>query len=538
MQQLIFGLFGGTALLLLGIQMLGDGLEKAAGDAMKTILNKLTSSIWRGVGLGAFVTSIIQSSSATTVMVVGFVNAGMMTLTQALSIIYGANIGTTVTSHLLRLKIADYALPIIGIGVIMQMLSKNERRKNIGISILGFGLLFLGLDTLSSGSGYLSDNPGIKEAIQYYASNPFIAVLIGLILTGLIQSSTASTGLVVALAEVGLLSFPMAAGITLGNNIGTCVTAILASTGTSRAAKRAAWGHILFNVGGVVLFLPFFYPLIELISASSTDIKGQIANLHTIFNISTTLVFIPITAQFAKLLMRLVPDTEEEEAVGARHLDKLLLEMPDAAIGATYLELSRANLIAIDMYQSAYQATGHSDKELLQKISSSEDLINELQREVTRYMIEISKRSLSEAQAAVIPDLLHTIGDIERVGDHAFAMVEHVEKKINQGIEFSEPATLALTDVVEQLNKLSALAETSLEQRGGDFTRESKALTSSIAIIAETARDGHISRLERGECTVEAGVYYLDILSHFERIAEHFHNIVLSCAHRRSELLS
>jgi len=537
MQELIFGFFGGVALLVLGIDMLGDGLERAAGQAMRKILNTLTSSLWRGIAVGTLLTAIIQSSSAMTVMVVGFANAGMMTLEQALGIIYGANIGTTVSTQLLRLSITDYAMPIMGVGVAIKMITKNERARNFGHALIGFGMIFLGLSTLGTGSEVLTSDPAIRQAIQHYASNPFSAVLIGTVLTGVIQSSFASTGLVMSLANAGVLDFRMSAGITLGNNIGTCVTALLASTGTSRAAKRTAIAHIFFNITGTLIALVFFDAFTNFIATTSDNLIGQIANLHTIFNISATIIFIPITKYFARFLYRIVPAETQEAPMGSRHLDKLLLGTPDAALDATYLELGHAHMTAARMYANVYLANANNDTQYLTTMLDDEELTNILQRDITQYLIDLSQQGLSAEQAGQVTDILHSIGDIERIGDHAFAMVEHVEKKISENLHFSEVASQQLREIVDIVDELSHSVEETLKNHNDAFVDSSKALETSVKTLCEKAREGHIDRLERGLCTIDAGIYYLDILSHFERIAEHMRHIVLSCSHRRDELM-
>ena len=533
MKELIFGLFGGTALLLLGIEMLGEGMERAAGEAMKRILNRLTSSVWRGVALGTVVTSIIQSSSATTVMLVGFVNAGMMSLRQALGVIYGANIGTTITAQLLRLKITDYAMPIIAIGMLLRLFGRRERTRNLGYAAMGFGILFHGLVTLSSGSAFLVKNPQIAEIMQSYASNLFVAILIGAVFTGLIQSSSASTGLVIALASIGLLDLRMSAGIVFGCNIGTCVTAMLASLRSSTAARRTAIAHLGFNVIGVLLVIPFFSPFISLIEGTTPDIIGQIANIHTLFNTAAALIFIPFTRRYADLLYRLVPGEEEEIDLGARHLDKLLLNTPDIALEAAFRELQRTAEIARRMHQRVHQAMLRNERGLLKSVVTDEEQINLLQREITRYMVDLAQHDLSENQSSRIPDILHIIGDLERIGDHAFNVVEHVEKKIDSEIEFSEEATLQLATIMDHIGEMNELIGASLQDRRLHNSETSRSLLQRIRNECEEGRQGHILRLEHGTCTVEAGIYFLDILSHYERIAEHYLNICEACEQRR-----
>jgi phosphate:Na+ symporter len=528
MQDFLFGLIGGVALLLLGITMMGHGLERAAGNSLRKILSALTNNLLMGVGLGTVVTSIIQSSSAVTVLVVGFVNAGLMTLKQALGVIYGANIGTTMTGQIMRLKITDYALPIIAIGVILNLAAKSDRNKNLGNAITGFGILFLGLTTLGSGSAYVKSNPWLQELIINYTKNPLAAVAIGAFATAIIQSSSASTGLVIALAQVGLLDFHSAAGIILGNNIGTCITAWLASLHTDRAARRTAYAHVLFNITGVLLILPFFEQAVNFIQTTAPDVVGQIANIHTLFNIGTTLLFIPLTGLFVKLLYRLVPEVEGQITYGPRYLNKLLLETPEAAFAALYKELQHCHEVATLMVKQIFQSVFENDRAPLPDVLKEEDILNNLQSELISYVVLLSKQRLDIDQSQQIPAILHIVGDAERIGDHAKDMVELAHNKTEEKIIFSEEAHLELHQIQEQMLELAGLAQKALEyqEENPQLLNQAKSLEYSIKHLTEQGRMGHMTRLEVGSCTVRAGILYMDILSHLERIAEHYANMV------------
>ena len=528
MQDFLFGLIGGVALLLLGITMMGHGLERAAGNSLRKILSALTNNLLMGVGLGTVVTSIIQSSSAVTVLVVGFVNAGLMTLKQALGVIYGANIGTTMTGQIMRLKITDYALPIIAIGVILNLAAKSDRNKNLGNAITGFGILFLGLTTLGSGSAYVKSNPWLQELIINYTKNPLAAVAIGAFATAIIQSSSASTGLVIALAQVGLLDFHSAAGIILGNNIGTCITAWLASLHTDRAARRTAYAHVLFNITGVLLILPFFEQAVNFIQTTAPDVVGQIANIHTLFNIGTTLLFIPLTGWFVKLLYHLVPEVEGQITYGPRYLNKLLLETPEAAFAALYKELQHCHEVATLMVKQIFQSVFENDRATLPDVLKEEDILNNLQSELISYVVLLSKQRLDIDQSQQIPAILHIVGDAERIGDHAKDMVELAHNKTEEKIIFSEEAHLELHQIQEQMLELAGLAQKALEyqEENPQLLNQAKSLEYSIKHLTEQGRMGHMTRLEVGSCTVRAGILYMDILSHLERISEHYANMV------------
>lgn len=528
MQDFLFGMIGGVALLLLGITMMGHGLERAAGNSLRKILSALTNNLLMGVGLGTVVTSIIQSSSAVTVLVVGFVNAGLMTLKQALGVIYGANIGTTMTGQIMRLKITDYALPIIAIGVVINLAAKSDRLKNLGNAITGFGILFLGLTTLGSGADYVKNNPWLQELIINYTKNPLAAVAIGAFATAIIQSSSASTGLVIALAQVGLLDFHSAAGIVLGNNIGTCITAWLASLHTDRAARRTAYAHVLFNITGVTLILPFFDQAVKFIQTTAPDVVGQIANIHTLFNISTTLLFIPLTGWFVKLLYHLVPELEGRITYGPRYLNKLLLETPEAAFAALYKELQHCHEVATLMVKQIFQSVFENDRAPLPDVLKEEDILNNLQSELISYVVLLSKQRLDIDQSQQIPAILHIVGDAERIGDHAKDMVELAHNKTEEKIIFSEEAHLELHQIQEQMLELAGLAQKALEyqEENPQLLNQAKSLEYSIKHLTEQGRMGHMTRLEVGSCTVRAGILYMDILSHLERISEHYANMV------------
>lgn len=528
MQDFLFGMIGGVALLLLGITMMGHGLERAAGNSLRKILSALTNNLLMGVGLGTVVTSIIQSSSAVTVLVVGFVNAGLMTLKQALGVIYGANIGTTMTGQIMRLKITDYALPIIAIGVVINLAAKSDRLKNLGNAITGFGILFLGLTTLGSGADYVKNNPWLQELIINYTKNPLAAVAIGAFATAIIQSSSASTGLVIALAQVGLLDFHSAAGIVLGNNIGTCITAWLASLHTDRAARRTAYAHVLFNITGVTLILPFFDQAVKFIQTTAPDVVGQIANIHTLFNISTTLLFIPLTGWFVKLLYHLVPEVEGQITYGPRYLNKLLLETPEAAFAALYKELQHCHEVATLMVKQIFQSVFENDRAPLPDVLKEEDILNNLQSELISYVVLLSKQRLDIDQSQQIPAILHIVGDAERIGDHAKDMVELAHNKTEEKIIFSEEAHLELHQIQEQMLELAGLAQKALEyqEENPQLLNQAKSLEYSIKHLTEQGRMGHMTRLEVGSCTVRAGILYMDILSHLERISEHYANMV------------
>lgn len=528
MQDFVFGMVGGLGLLIMGIVMMGEGLERAAGNSLRKILSNLTNNLFMGVALGSVLTALIHSSSAVTVLIVGFTNAGLMTLKQALGVIYGANIGTTFTAQIMRLDIGAYALPIIAAGVLVNMLAQSDRMKHIGNAITGFGLLFLGLETLGSGTAYMKTNPAIREMLVKYTSTPLLAVGMGTLVTAIIQSSTAATGLVIALAGAGLIDFPAAAGVVLGNNIGTCVTALLASINTDRAARRSAVAHTLFNIVGVIVILPFFTPFITLIEKTSPDIVGQVANLHTIFNIFNVAIFMPFTGLYVKFLYKLMPDEKGLINFGPKYLDKLLLDAPEAALSAIYKELQHCHEVATIMVNQIFQSVFNNDKAPLAEVLKEEEILNDLQSELIQYVVLLSKQHLDTEQSQQIPSILHIVGDAERIGDHSKDMVELANNKTEEKIVFTDSAMNELKQIQVQMVELADLALQSLISDDIDSTALTKVqqLEYTLKQLMEQSRQGHIRRLENGQCTVRAGILYMDILSHLERISEHYANMV------------
>ncbi len=531
MEKFIFGILGGASLLMIGLDMLGDGLERAAGDSMRKILSMLTNNLFVGVLVGTLLTAVTQSSTAVTVLTVGFVNSGLMTLKQALGIIYGANIGTTMSGQILRLNITKYALPIIFVGVIFQSMAKSQKLKNLASAIIGFGLLFLGLSTLTSGSSYVSTNPALKEMLVRYTANPLWGVLIGLVVTAIIESSAAVTGLVIGLASSGLLDFSAATALILGSNVGTCVTSVIASLRSNRAAQRTALGHTIFNVIGVGTMLIIYNPMLTWMASTANNIIGQIANMNSIFNIGSTLIFIPFTDLFAKLLYKIIPDREQDahRIVGPRYLDKNLLESPGLALQAMYRELVDCIDLAIGMYRKVYLSLINNDRKPLSEVLDDEVVLNELQDELTRYVVEFGQHEPTEDQVAHIPSILHIAGDAERIGDHAKEMVEHAEKKVDRKLVFSAIAQQELIAIIAKLDDLSLIARETLIDLAKPIPstiRRTQTIQWEIVVLIQSSQQGHIERLEAGSCTVSAGILYMDILSHIERISEHLMNIV------------
>jgi len=523
--QLIFSIIGGLGLFIFGIKIMGDGLKKVAGQKMRQILGHLTNNRFVGLGLGTVVTSIIQSSSATTVMVVGFVNAGLMTLVQAIPIILGADIGTTITAQLIAFKLTDYALPVVGIGAAMYLFGKKKRTRQFGEAILGFGVLFLGLSIMSSGVKPLGQSEVIKQSFTKFSHNPFLAIIIGAIATAIVQSSSVTTGIILALASVGLLDLQGAVPLVLGANIGTCITAILASIGTNRSAKRAAVVHVVFKVVGTIIAIILLPLYVSLAVNTSTSLMRQIANFHTIFNLINGALFIGFTPFFAKIMKKIVPGEEPIVEKGPKYLDKNLLNTPSIAIEAARKEILRTLEFSKEMVNNAMSAFYNQNKKEIQKVLAREDLVDELRTAITDYLQKITEKELSEREAAMIPSLLHTINDTERIADHAVNLSELAERRIDHGLTFSDMA-------YGEIKKIDFVIKEMIEDTINALPDLNKQLTKIILEKEEKIdrlvieyRTNHTNRLSKGICKHMSAILFIDLLMNFEKIGDHLANI-------------
>lgn len=441
-KEMLFMFLGGLGIFLYGIRSMSDGLQKTAGDRLRTILEKLTSNPVLGVIAGALVTAIIQSSSGTTVLTVGLVNAGLLNLRQAIGIIMGANIGTTITSFIIGFKITEYSLPIIAVGAFLIFFSKRKNVNYWGQAIFGFGLLFLGLDLMSTGMKPLRNSEVFLDLMQTLSDQPILGVLVGTVFTMIVQSSSATIGILQGLAESGAITFEQSLPILFGDNIGTTITAALAAIGTSVAAKRAALSHVLFNVIGTLIFLPLYktgiYPAFVQWIAGDMNIKMQIAWAHATFNITNTLIQLPFIGVLAYIVTKLIPGEDTTIQYGPQYLDKRFLTNPAVALGQATNELIRMGNLAKESLTDVidYFFTGDEKK----KISSiqKEEVINDLDKKITDYLVILSQSSLSRHESNVSTLLLQTINDIERVGDHAENLLELSEYAREHKLSFSE----------------------------------------------------------------------------------------------------
>jgi phosphate:Na+ symporter len=533
--QMIISLLGGLGLFLYGMKMLGDGLEKAAGNRLKRLIEVLTTNRFMGVLIGAAVSAIIQSSSATTVMVVGFVNTGLMTLMQATGVIMGANIGTTVTAQLIAFKLTDVAPIAIAIGVGFIFFAPKKSLKHLGEIMAGFGILFMGMDIMSESMSPLRSNEQFISFLLNF-KNPLYGITAGAIFTGIIQSSSASIGILQAMAFQGIVGLDVALPILFGMNIGTCITTLLASIGTSVTAKRAAIVHLSFNVIGTAVFLLIiqFIPFAELIqSLSPGNVARQIANAHTVFNIINTILLFPFAKQLVNIASRIIPSKPEHISEKRfEYLDQRILETPAVAVLQIMKEVGRMADFAIRNVELSMSIFFDFDEGKQKRIYENEELINFLNHGITEYLVKLSNISLNEEQAGEISGLFHTVNDLERVGDHAENLTELAQYKEENRLEFSN---MAISELEELYNKVLGILKDSIEALKNDdmvMAASIEQREEEVDDMVKRFREAHIDRLNKGQCQPSSAVIYLDMLNNLERISDHAVNIAFSVLER------
>ncbi|MBP2021696.1 phosphate:Na+ symporter [Clostridium punense] len=527
---LLISLFGGLGIFLYGMKMMGDGLENAAGDKLKGIFDKITSNPVKGILTGAIVTAVIQSSSATTVMVVGFVNAGLMNLFQAAAVIMGANIGTTITAQIISFKFDAIAPLFLAIGAAMVLFAKNRKAREIGNIVLGFGILFLGLELMSAAMSPLAESDFFKNLIIRLKGHTILGLLLGMVMTAVIQSSSASTGILVALASTGSLPFEIAVPILFGCNIGTCVTALIASIGTSKTARKAALIHLFFNVIGSLMFIPFvgqFTALVTWISPGTTgaDVQRQIANAHTIFNIINTFILVWFIKYLVALVNFIIPGDDEREEMGLKYIDERLLETPVIAFGQTTNEIIRMATKAKENLELAMKGFNENSDTLIKKAYENERLINLLDNDITKFLVKLSNSELGEEQKSLVGAYFHAVNDIERIGDHAENIADLASEKITKGLQFSEEAMKELMGMYNYTINSLELSIECFKEFNKEKASSVRGIEERIDSLEKELRNSHINRLNAGVCNATVGTIFLDIISNFERIGDHAVNI-------------
>lgn len=529
----ILSMAGGLGLFLFGIRTMGDGLENAAGAKLKRMLEVLTGNRFLAVLVGFVVTAIIQSSTATTVMVVGFVNAGMMSLAQAVGVIMGANIGTTVTSLLIALNFSSVAAAAVLVGVILMLASKKTVVKNLGAIFTGFGLLFLGIDMMSDSMAPLRESAGFMNFIVTVSESPLrplFGIILGIVMTAVLQSSSASVGVLQTLAMQGLVPLKFSVFVLFGQNIGTCLTALFSTVGAKKNSKRAAVIHLLFNLigTGIFILIALLTPYVEWIEKLSPEPMAQIAISHIVFNIVSTVVMFPFAKVLVKLSCLLVPGKDDSESeMHCKFIDDRLLNTPPFAVMQVSKEVARMAKLARDNFEtSAHALINRSDKDL-DKVMENEEIINYLNHHITSYLVKLNALDITDSDSDYIARVFHAINDIERVGDHAINLAEAAQHNIGEGLKFSDPAR-------EELNQLCGSVVTLLERSMAAFDNQSLSdneakglsdLEEHIDDLTLECQDSHIFRLNRKECNTEAGMLYLNTITDFERVGDHAINI-------------
>lgn len=528
----IGGLLGGLALFLYGMQMMSSGMEAAAGNKMKELLEKLTSNRFLGVLVGALITAIIQSSSATTVMVVGFVNSRMMTLRQAVWIIMGANIGTTITGQLIALDVGELAPVIAAFGVVLVVFTKNAKLHHIGNIFAGLGILFIGMDMMSAAMKPLANLPGFVNLLSKF-ENPLLGILAGLIFTAIIQSSSASVGILQGLAKSGVIGLDSAAFVLFGQNIGTCITALLASIGTSRNARRTTIIHITFNIIGTIVFtaLCIATPLILWMKELTGDPAAQIANLHTTFNIATTLLLLPFGNYLAKFAEKVLKETEEDEdglqlkyITNIKNIGEEQLGVSAISKESVKKEILRMMEMANTNVNNAFEAFTTSEIQIVNEIDRTEEYVDFLDKEIRKYISKVITHERTETGSNTYNSYYTITGNIERISDHAVNIGGYVYQIKDKGIKFSETALSEMEEIKKVCVQLFEILKCNTEDVI-DWHADIAGLEQKIDDMTKEYRNNMYARIKAGSCSDEGSILYSEMLTDFERIGDHCLNI-------------
>lgn len=548
----LFFILGGIAVFMVGMNMMGSNLENAAGRSMRKLMTKATKNRFIGVGTGAAVTAIVNSSAATTVMIVGFVNVGLMTLTQAASVIMGANIGTTISAFIMALSSAGGAFSVAAvfaliafIGFVITLVAKKDRTKRIGSIFIGIGLIFVGLDVMSGAVHDMLDNPNINGAV----SNMFIAIgnsketltweipvlfILGALLTAAMQSSAALTAIVISLASAGLISLPMAMCIILGANVGTCLTSIISSVGANVNARRAAMVHLLFNVAGCFIFIwPVAFAgkyIAKFLNSFISDTEWQIAIFHMVFNLLTTAVLLPFINQLVKLACLIVKDKKGKEAPAEEYerLDKRLLKTPAIAVGQVRKELLHMGALACENYKRALDMLLTGDISQKPDFEATEKNINDYNSFISSFLVKLSLEELAETDEKKVSSFYHVASDIERIGDYAENIVEYAEKMLVDKAQFSEHAKSEILEMDKHITELYKWVEKAFGEIDMKYLPSVEAEEQATDDACQVMQEAHLRRMTEGRCTAEAGAVYLQLALNMERIGDHMNNIAQS----------
>lgn len=529
-QEMIFQFLGGLGIFLFSIKYMGDGLQRAAGDRLRDILDRFTTNPFMGVLVGIVVTILIQSSSGTTVITVGLVSAGFMTLRQAIGVIMGANIGTTVTAFIIGFDVGAYALPIMGLGAFLIFFFKKNKYKNFGDVIFGFGGLFLGLELMSGGMKPLRELQSFSDLTVSMSDQPILGVIVGTVFTLIVQSSSATIGILQGLYAENLVDLKAALPILFGDNIGTTITAVIASIGASVAARRAAATHVLFNIVGSVIFLILLVPFtayVEWISSVlALENKMQIAFAHGSFNIANTIIQFPLIGAWAFLVTKMIPGEDVTIEYKPKHLDYHFIEQsPSVAIGQAKEEIIRMGNFGVQGLSEAFEFMKTGNKKHAELGYQIEDAINNLDRRITDYLIEISSVNISPIESTRHMTLMESVRDFERIGDHFENIIELLDYKDVNRVELTEGAKNDLSEMFTLTIETVQKSVNALNENDMDLARTVTEQEDLIDKMERTFRKNHIIRLNEGSCTPQAGMVFVDIVSNLERIGDHAVNI-------------
>ncbi|MDK2564145.1 Na/Pi cotransporter family protein [Romboutsia sedimentorum] len=527
--EIAINLMGGLGLFLYGMNLMGDGLQKSAGSKLRRIIELLTSNVLMGVIVGALVTAIIQSSSATTVMVVGFVNAGIMTLPQAIGVIMGANIGTTITAQIVSLNLVGLAPIALGIGIIFYLFSAKPKTKNVAEILIGFGILFTGMDFMKDAVKPLTEFPIFVEALSSLGQNPILGVLLGFGITAIVQSSSASMGMLLAVSSTGAIGLGAALPILYGENIGTCVTSLISSIGASKNARRAATMHLIFNIIGTMVFMLILTkPITMLVThLDPTDVSRQIANSHTLFNITNVILLLPFSKLIVKLTMKLVPEREDEieDKKTVKYIDERMMETPSIALSNTVKETLRMGNKAKNALINSMEGLLEQSENKIKKSLEEEKVVNNLQKLILNYLLKLSKVSLNNESRENVDALFNTVNDIERIGDHAENIAELGEIILEKQLSLSKEGTEELTQMYERVVSTYTYALKCMENYDIDLACRVIKMEEQVNMMEKSCRENHMRRLNENLCTIDNGVIFLDIVSNLERVSDHSVNI-------------
>ncbi|MCD6380512.1 Na/Pi cotransporter family protein [bacterium] len=535
--DVIFQLIGGLGFFLFGIKFMSEALSRISGNKVKNIVSHLTSNRIVAFSVGAGITAIIQSSSAMTVMVIGFINAGLLTLRQAIPVVIGSNIGTTFTAWLVSFfavfKITHYALPAVGIGFVLMLSCKKSKGKRWGEIIFGFGVLFVGIGFMKDAFAPLQSSGGINNIMVKFSQYPILGVLVGTVITMLFQSSSATIALVQVLAFKGLIDFPSTLPLILGDNIGTTITAQIARIGGTTDSKRIAWVHTLFNVIGagymlVLIYLGVYQRLIEWIipgGVTAKNIMFHIALSHSLFNIFNSIIFLPFVRWLEKLVVRIVAERPDEIHIEPQYLEKHLIETPTLALDQSRKEILRMLHLAKSALKDAIEMTTENKKELYGKVVRKEDAVDNLQAEITKYLIDISVKDLDQEQAQMIPVFIHSVNDIERISDQAENIAELVERREGNGLLFTDVAREELNQMIQVVMKMINDVPSGLEDGKTYHAVDALKKEDLLNEMQIRFRERHVMRLKERSCDVLAGLVFTDFVDSLEKIGDHLSNI-------------